>query len=208
MGLRRLRGPHEGGDRRTRPRLDDLDARRQGPGGRIGRAGRGPARPGPDRGEAAARPRGRRLRRPRPPPPRGRGALAGPRRRRRPRLHHRHGVDRGARLRARPPGDQPLEPDRRPRRQRLTPAHPPHGSLPPLATQEPPLGGAVLWYASAAMSPLLTLIRPTAARYSARAWLTGFALALAADLAVITLGADHARWLTKPALMLLLLGFL
>ncbi|HEU5126427.1 MAG TPA: lysoplasmalogenase [Glycomyces sp.] len=58
------------------------------------------------------------------------------------------------------------------------------------------------------MSPLLTLIRSTAARYSARAWLTGFAVALAADLSAITLGADAARWVTKPALMLLLLGFL
>ncbi|WP_162181797.1 lysoplasmalogenase, partial [Glycomyces tenuis] len=39
-------------------------------------------------------------------------------------------------------------------------------------------------------------------------WLAAFALALAADLAAITLGADGARWVTKPALMLSLLGFL
>ncbi len=47
-----------------------------------------------------------------------------------------------------------------------------------------------------------------ASRFPARAWTAGFALALVADLAAVTLGADGARWVTKPALMLLLIGLL
>ena len=40
----------------------------------------------------------------------------------------------------------------------------------------------------------------------ARLLLWGYAAALAAELAVISAGADWARWITKPSLMLLLLG--
>lgn len=58
------------------------------------------------------------------------------------------------------------------------------------------------------MSPLRTLLRAAAARFPARTWLLGFAAALAADLVAVTAEADDVRWVTKPALMLLLLGFL
>ncbi len=54
------------------------------------------------------------------------------------------------------------------------------------------------------MRPLLATVRSTAAR----AWAAGFAAALLTDLAAITFGIDEARWVAKPALMLLLLGYL
>lgn len=58
------------------------------------------------------------------------------------------------------------------------------------------------------MSPPLLLIRSMLVRVPARAWLWAFAAALAGDLAAIALGTDGVRWVTKPALTLLLLGYL
>lgn len=54
------------------------------------------------------------------------------------------------------------------------------------------------------MSPLPAPVRSTAAH----AWATGFAAALLADLAAITFEVEGVRWVAKPALMLLLLGYL
>jgi uncharacterized membrane protein YhhN len=58
------------------------------------------------------------------------------------------------------------------------------------------------------MSPPLLLIRSVLVRVPARAWLWTFLTAIAGDLAAITAGVDEARWVTKPALTLLLLGYL
>ena len=57
------------------------------------------------------------------------------------------------------------------------------------------------------MSPL-PLIRSALVRVPARAWLWAFLAALAGELAAVTAGFDGARWITKPALTLLLLGYL
>jgi uncharacterized membrane protein YhhN len=56
------------------------------------------------------------------------------------------------------------------------------------------------------MSPPLLLIRSALVRVPARAWLWAFLAAVAGDLAAVTFGFDGARWVTKPALTLLLLG--
>ncbi|MCD0446534.1 lysoplasmalogenase [Glycomyces sp. A-F 0318] len=58
------------------------------------------------------------------------------------------------------------------------------------------------------MSPPLVLIRSVLVRVPARAWLWAFAAAVAGDLAAIAAGLGEARWITKPALTLLLLGYL
>lgn len=58
------------------------------------------------------------------------------------------------------------------------------------------------------MSPPLLLIRSVLVRVSARAWLWAFLAAILGDLAAIVLGFDELRWITKPALTLLLLGYL
>jgi uncharacterized membrane protein YhhN len=55
------------------------------------------------------------------------------------------------------------------------------------------------------MNPPLVLIRSVLVRFPTRFWLWAFAVAIAADLALISFGADPLRWATKPALMLLLL---
>jgi uncharacterized membrane protein YhhN len=55
------------------------------------------------------------------------------------------------------------------------------------------------------MNPPLVLIRSVLVRFPARFWLWAFTVAVAADLAAITFGADPLRWATKPALTLLLL---
>jgi uncharacterized membrane protein YhhN len=55
------------------------------------------------------------------------------------------------------------------------------------------------------MNPPLVLIRSVLVRFPTRFWLWAFAVAIAADLAAISFGADPLRWATKPALMLLLL---
>jgi uncharacterized membrane protein YhhN len=58
------------------------------------------------------------------------------------------------------------------------------------------------------MNPPLVLIRSILVRFPARFWLWAFAIAIAADLAAITFGADALRWASKPALTLLLLAHL
>ncbi|SDE36490.1 lysoplasmalogenase [Glycomyces harbinensis] len=58
------------------------------------------------------------------------------------------------------------------------------------------------------MSPPLLLIRSLLVRVPPRAWLWAFLAAIAGDLAAIAAGFDEARWVTKPALTLLLLGYL
>ncbi|WP_051703999.1 lysoplasmalogenase [Glycomyces sp. NRRL B-16210] len=58
------------------------------------------------------------------------------------------------------------------------------------------------------MSPPLLLIRSLLVRVPPRAWLWAFAVAIVADLAAITFGFDGLRWVCKPALTLLLLGYL
>lgn len=55
------------------------------------------------------------------------------------------------------------------------------------------------------MNPPLVLIRSVLVRFPTRFWLWAFAVAIAADLALISFSADPLRWATKPALMLLLL---
>lgn len=58
------------------------------------------------------------------------------------------------------------------------------------------------------MSPPLLLIRSLLVRLPSRFWLWAFATALAVDLAAISFGTDAVRWASKPALTLLLLGYL
>ncbi|MFG3339400.1 lysoplasmalogenase [Glycomyces sp. NPDC048151] len=58
------------------------------------------------------------------------------------------------------------------------------------------------------MNPPLVLIRSVLVRFPARLWLWAFAAAIALDLAAISFGADDLRWVSKPALTLLLLAHL
>lgn len=58
------------------------------------------------------------------------------------------------------------------------------------------------------MSPPLLLIRSLLVRIPPRAWLGAFTVAIVADLTAITFGFDELRWVFKPALTILLLGYL
>lgn len=58
------------------------------------------------------------------------------------------------------------------------------------------------------MSPPLLLIRSLLVRVPSRLWLWAFTIALAVELAAISFGTDAVRWASKPALTLLLLGYL
>lgn len=58
------------------------------------------------------------------------------------------------------------------------------------------------------MNPPLLLIRSLLVRVPPRLWLRAFAIAISIDLAAITLSVDAVRWASKPALTLLLLGYL
>lgn len=58
------------------------------------------------------------------------------------------------------------------------------------------------------MNPPLLLVRSLLVRFPARCWLWAFAVAIAVDLAAISLGLDALRWASKPALALLLLAHL
>jgi uncharacterized membrane protein YhhN len=58
------------------------------------------------------------------------------------------------------------------------------------------------------MNPPLMLIRSLLVRFPARFWLWAFAIAIAVDLAAISLDLGALRWASKPALALLLLAHL
>ncbi|MEU6861156.1 lysoplasmalogenase [Glycomyces sp. NPDC046736] len=58
------------------------------------------------------------------------------------------------------------------------------------------------------MNPPLLLIRSVLVRVPARVWLWAFLVAILGDLAAIAAGVDEARWVTKPALTIALLGYL
>ncbi|MEU5156688.1 lysoplasmalogenase [Glycomyces sp. NPDC021274] len=58
------------------------------------------------------------------------------------------------------------------------------------------------------MNPPLMVIRSVLVRFPARFWLWAFAIAIAVDLAAISLHLGELRWASKPALALLLLAHL
>jgi uncharacterized membrane protein YhhN len=58
------------------------------------------------------------------------------------------------------------------------------------------------------MGPPLLLLRSQIVRVPSRIWLWAFAIALAVELAAVAFDFDAVRWGSKPALTLLLLGYL
>ncbi|THV32147.1 lysoplasmalogenase [Glycomyces paridis] len=58
------------------------------------------------------------------------------------------------------------------------------------------------------MSPPLLLIRSLLVRVPPRAWLWAFLVAILTELTAISAGFDALRWVSKPALTILLLGYL